>query len=284
VAGCTKLPTSRFVSRESGQVLELFRNFELEGFIQTRLSAAPKWVERRENHDVYSSQAGCHRPNHTKNDPALAPTPTTTTTAMSTIRSIAPSKFCRSVAASRSLITPRLLHTTLIAARASHGKAPLEEHVPGKDTNVSPILGEGNPKAKRPDYVVAEAPASEAKYDVPPGAFPSSSPYQNYQNTTPPDTLGKLTSSTAPAPAHPNLSKRVPRNESGVGESAAVRHTEAPGELGARGGGNYGAGLMDEKTTRPGEDGELPDVNEAPIFNAEHKSKLGNRDAWKERR
>lgn len=74
-------------------------------------------------------------------------------------------------------------------------------------------------------------------------------------------------------------------NESGVGESAAVRHRSAPGEMGARGGGHYGTDVMDKDTTKPGSDGELADRNPPPLSaESEEFSNKGLKDAWKARK
>jgi len=75
------------------------------------------------------------------------------------------------------------------------------------------------------------------------------------------------------------------KNESGVGESAAVRFGKAPGE---RGGGGYGGlGLMDKDGTRPGKGGVLSDRNPGPTDSdavVEKNSRLGVKDAWKTRK
>lgn len=92
-------------------------------------------------------------------------------------------------------------------------------------------------------------------------------------------------SSTSPNRAHPNLTKRVPHNEAGVGDSAAVRNHEAPGELAAKGGGYGGLGLMDAKTTRAPESGELAERNPPPIGEVgEEISRKGLKEAWKDRK
>ncbi|KIK62482.1 hypothetical protein GYMLUDRAFT_41935 [Collybiopsis luxurians FD-317 M1] len=92
-------------------------------------------------------------------------------------------------------------------------------------------------------------------------------------------------SSTSSSPAHPVLTRAVPHNESGVGESAAVRHSVAPGAMGQRGGSYGGTGLVDEQGTRPGQ-GSLGDRNPPPIDGqvVEKFSKLGVKDAWQARK
>ncbi|KAI0058801.1 hypothetical protein BV25DRAFT_1909047 [Artomyces pyxidatus] len=128
-------------------------------------------------------------------------------------------------------------------------------------------------------YVVSEPDPSDRPYAVPAGAYPTSAPYVNFMSTEAP--TAHVSSSTSSSVAHPTLTRRAPQNEAGVGESAAVRYRSAPGEMGGRGGGDGGLGLMDEATTRPGE-GELASRNPPPIQDVgEDIAKLGIRDAWK---
>lgn len=101
-----------------------------------------------------------------------------------------------------------------------------------------------SPSGRR-TYVVSEPDASSKYYEVPSGAYPTSAPYVNPTPTEAPDTHGAQVSSTSSTPlAHKQTIRTVPQNRSGVGESAAVRHAEAPGEMGKRGGsrwfGSYG--------------------------------------------
>ncbi|KAH9930033.1 uncharacterized protein B0H18DRAFT_994889 [Fomitopsis serialis] len=133
-------------------------------------------------------------------------------------------------------------------------------------------------------YVVSEPDPAHTPYEVPSGAYPTSAPYQNYAAADAPALAnGAQRSSTSASPAHPTLTRAVPQNESGVQESAAVRNGEAPGRM--RGGSGGGLGLMDEKSTRSGE-GSLPERNPAPDSPgvAERWSKLGNDNAWKDRK
>jgi hypothetical protein len=183
-------------------------------------------------------------------------------------------------ALSKRLPGTRSLHATRIAFNAP-GLSAIEENVPSH-IYVKQDIGTADPQGTT--YVVSEPEASAGNHDVPPGAYPSSSPYVNFAGGVRGRTMDALQSSTSSTPAHPETTKRVPTNESGVGESAAVRHTEAPGEMGKRGGGDGGLNLMDASGTRMGEKGELKDVNEAPIHNVERKARLGNENAWKERR
>ncbi|OCH94400.1 hypothetical protein OBBRIDRAFT_142966 [Obba rivulosa] len=116
-------------------------------------------------------------------------------------------------------------------------------------------------------YVVSQPDPADAPYEVPSGAYPTSAPYENYPPTEP-----------------PRGGQPVPQNESGVMESSAVRHSEAPGEMHRRGGSYGGTGMMDPKSTTPGQ-GELADRNPPPLHEtAEKFSKLGVDNAWKERR
>lgn len=91
-------------------------------------------------------------------------------------------------------------------------------------------------------------------------------------------------SSTSSSLAHPVLTRAVPQNESGVGESSAIRHADAPGSMGQRGGSEGGVGLADAQGTRAGE-GSLADRNPPPIESkvVEKFSKMG-KDAWQARK
>ncbi|EEB92784.1 hypothetical protein MPER_08659 [Moniliophthora perniciosa FA553] len=120
---------------------------------------------------------------------------------------------------------------------------------------------------------------------VPPGPFPTSAPYINHPPTEAPDYSGVQFSSTcADQVAHP-LTCKAPRHDGGVGDSAAVRYTEAPGEMGARGGSHIGEGMMDQHGTKPGE-GSLGERNPPPDVKgvAENNSAMGLREAWKTRK
>ncbi|KAI1797233.1 hypothetical protein LXA43DRAFT_969231 [Ganoderma leucocontextum] len=133
-------------------------------------------------------------------------------------------------------------------------------------------------------YVVSTPDPANTPYEVPSGAYPTSAPYQNYTRTEAPVPSGAQFASTSTGFAHP-LTNRVPRNESGVRESAAIRFRDAPGEMHARGGSYGGKGLADPAGTQKGPGGELPDVNLPPLFeNAERFSKAGVDNAWKERK
>jgi len=132
-------------------------------------------------------------------------------------------------------------------------------------------------------YVVSEPDPANTPYAVPYGAYPTSAPYVNFKATEAPNPERKHSSTSASLP-HFYTTRAVPRNPSGVGESAAVRYKEAPGEMGRKGGSYGGLGLMDESSTYQGA-AELPDRNPSPDSDvAAHWSKLSVQDAWKERK
>lgn len=133
-------------------------------------------------------------------------------------------------------------------------------------------------------YVVSSPDPANTPYEVPSGAYPTSAPYENYTRTEAPVPPNAQYASTAPGLAHP-ITGKVPRNDAGVGESAAIRYREAPGEMHARGGSYGGQGVVDAAGTRQGPDGELPDVNASPLHeNAPRFSQGGVDNAWKERK
>ncbi|KAH9902916.1 hypothetical protein C8Q73DRAFT_778029 [Cubamyces lactineus] len=147
------------------------------------------------------------------------------------------------------------------------------------DHSPDPFMGAAGHRT----YVVSQPDPANTPYQVPYGAYPTSAPYQNFTRTEAPVPEGAQHASTAPGLAHP-ITQKVPRNESGVGESAALRYREAPGEMHARGGSYGGQGLADASSTQQGQ-GELPDVNPPPLFeHAEKFSKAGVDNAWKERK
>lgn len=118
---------------------------------------------------------------------------------------------------------------------------------------------------------------------MPYGAYPTSAPYVNFKPTEAPNPEGIHASTSASLPHH-HTTRAVPRNAAGVGESAAVRYKEAPGEMGRRGGGYGGLRLMDESSTYQGA-AELPDRNSSPDSDvAAHWSKVSIQDARKERK
>lgn len=150
-----------------------------------------------------------------------------------------------------------------------------KQHEPSADPHVSHTGAR--------TYVVSQPDPADTPYAVPSGAYPSSAPYQNPAAVEEPGETAH--SSTSASAAQPATTNRVPRNDEGVGESAAVRHREAPGGMGRRGGSNTGLNLMDAETTKPGPDGELAERNPPPLqAKAEHFSKKGVDDAWKERK
>ncbi|EMD31334.1 hypothetical protein CERSUDRAFT_89209 [Gelatoporia subvermispora B] len=187
------------------------------------------------------------------------------------------SKHARSLSAARRFHSPfvqransPLTSPQSVASSAMNEKQ--DHHSP------DPTLSAGGTRT----YVVSQPDPADAPYEVPSGAYPTSAPYENFTPTEAPGAAQRA--STSPSFAHPALTKRVPQNESGVMESAAVRHGEAPGEMHQRGGSFGGAGLVDKQGTKPGE-GELADRNPPPLHEtAEKFSKLGVDNAWRERK
>jgi len=107
-------------------------------------------------------------------------------------------------------------------------------------------------------YVVNEPDPADSKYEIPTGAYHSTAPYEKLEEAKYEGYGGEKGvrdgSSTSSEVAHPITTKRVPRHEGGVGESAAVRSGSSPGEMGRRGGGDGGLGLMDKEGTKEGVD------------------------------
>lgn len=101
-------------------------------------------------------------------------------------------------------------------------------------------------------YVVSSPDPKDTHYEVPSGAFATSASYAPATATSAPNGQSFPHSSSSTSTAHPNTTNRVPKNDAGVGESAAVRWAEAPGEMGERGGSRAGLGMMDRKSTSPG--------------------------------
>jgi len=107
-------------------------------------------------------------------------------------------------------------------------------------------------------YVVNEPDPADSKYEIPTGAYHSTAPYEMLEEVEYQGYGGEKGvregSSTSSEVSHPVTTKRVPRHEGGVGESAAVRSGSSPGEMGKRGGGDGGLGLMDKEGTKEGVD------------------------------
>jgi hypothetical protein len=188
----------------------------------------------------------------------------------------------------------RALHTSraVLAGLPKGPKSPLERPPPSHST-VSPIGSnpEDTKAGKEAAYVQTQPKASDHGFAVPPGPFPSAQGYESYPATDRPSELDAPISSASPNRAHPVLTKKVPTNETGVrgdggiGASASVRHTTAPGEMGTEGGSHGGKDMADASTTKKGELGELPDVNDVPLFeNTERLAKAGVKDGWKQRK
>lgn len=108
-------------------------------------------------------------------------------------------------------------------------------------------------------YVVSEPDPSSKHYEVPTGAYPTTSPYQSFESVSYEGIEGRQRSSTSSDLAHPTLSKRVPKNGGGVG-------------------------MMDKE----GSDWELglAERNPGPTDSevVETSSRLGVKEAWKERK
>jgi len=135
-------------------------------------------------------------------------------------------------------------------------------------------------------YVVSEPDSSYKHYQVPAGAYPTSAPYVNFNATAAPETTGVEYSSTGgELLAHGFTTRAARHHPGGVGESAAVRFKAAPGEMGTKGGGYGGMGLMDKKGTVEGT-GKLGERNPQPDEPnvAEKFSKAGLDGAWKLRK
>ncbi|EJU05126.1 hypothetical protein DACRYDRAFT_14186 [Dacryopinax primogenitus] len=129
-------------------------------------------------------------------------------------------------------------------------------------------------------YVVSQPEHKNTPYDVPAGAFPTSSPYDLYASTQKPQFSGQP-SSTSSTAAHPNTTNRVPRVEDTYpyGSSSAVRHNDAPGEM-AKGSGK-GVHLSEGVRVTPGTGGELASRNGWP---SEEQGKAGLDEAGKMRK
>ena len=103
-------------------------------------------------------------------------------------------------------------------------------------------------------YVVNEPDPADSKYEIPTGAYHSTAPYEKSKEVEHEGHGAREGSSSSSELAHPATTKRVPRHEGGAGESAAVRFGSSPGEMGQRGGGDGGLGLMDKEGTKEGVD------------------------------
>ncbi|KAF8842094.1 hypothetical protein BDN67DRAFT_966264 [Paxillus ammoniavirescens] len=75
-------------------------------------------------------------------------------------------------------------------------------------------------------YVVSEPDPANSPYEVPSGAYSTSTPYVNLSQTTAPNPGGTHSSTSSSTP-HPSTTSAVPKNEAGIGESAAVRNAKA---------------------------------------------------------
>ncbi|KAF8071990.1 hypothetical protein FPV67DRAFT_1483422 [Lyophyllum atratum] len=130
-------------------------------------------------------------------------------------------------------------------------------------------------------YVVSQPDVSSKFYEVPSGAYPTSSPYINFAATEAPASGAQVSSTSSSPHAHEQTIRTVPTHPGGVGASAAVRYAKAPGHMGE--GSEGGLGLMDKEGTlppqsTPTERNPQPDGDVAEEF-----SKKGL-DAWKDRK
>lgn len=140
------------------------------------------------------------------------------------------------------------------------------------------------PSAGNRTYVVSQPDASASHYEVPSGAYPTSSPYVNYAPAEAPNYKDAQVSSTSSGPAHEFTTRAAPQHFGGVGASSAIRHATAPGEMGEKGGSFGGLSMMDKEGCTPGE-GELAERNPPPDGDAaERFSKAGVDGAWKLRK
>ncbi|KAI0076215.1 hypothetical protein K474DRAFT_1663341 [Panus rudis PR-1116 ss-1] len=207
---------------------------------------------------------------------------------MSSIRALA--KHARSL--SRTVQTRPIAHIRDFHspfALLSSSESPLTSPPPPPQAALYEKQSEYSPEprvssAGTQTYVVSDPDPANTPYEVPSGAYPTSAPYQEYTRTEAPSNAPRA--STANAYAHPITTNAVPHNESGVGDSAAVRHREAQGELHAKGGSYGGLGLMDKEGTTKKSSAELADRNPPPDRPdvAEKFSKLGVDNAWKARK
>ncbi|TFK45795.1 hypothetical protein OE88DRAFT_1639284 [Heliocybe sulcata] len=171
----------------------------------------------------------------------------------------------------------RAFHSPFVALSQSPLTAP-----PSPQANVAGIYEKNIEYNSEPTvnangsyhYVVSQPDPNHTPYAVPSGAYPTSAPYVNYTATERPEVLDAPSSSTSPTPAHPTLSRAVPRNDAGVGQSAGVRHEGNPGK---------GTELMDNSSTKGSDN--LQERNPPPIQDVGEKfGNMGNKDAWKARK
>lgn len=140
----------------------------------------------------------------------------------------------------------RAFHSPFVALSASSrlttpsssATAPIYEKQ--HDTSPEPHLSSSGTRT----YVVSEPDPSNTPYEVPSGAYPTSAPYVSFASSTTPNPEARHSST--------NASLLHSYNTRTVGESAAVRNTEVPGEMSHRGGSHGGVGLMDAASTKPG--------------------------------
>ncbi|KAF4613551.1 hypothetical protein D9613_007626 [Agrocybe pediades] len=194
----------------------------------------------------------------------------------------------RAVRATKNSIGTRAFHSPF----AVLGTSPLTTPNTTKDISAQyekqydhPAEPLTSPNTGYRTYVVSEPDPANNRYKVPAGAYPTSSPYVNFTPTSAPDVVGAQYSSTsADLLAHGFTTRAARHHTGGVGESSTLRYKSAPGEMGAKGGGYGGAGLVDEAGSEEGV-GTLADRNPPPDGEAAEKfSKAGVDGAWKLRK
>ncbi|KAI5981490.1 hypothetical protein EDC04DRAFT_1975576 [Pisolithus marmoratus] len=159
----------------------------------------------------------------------------------------------------------RAFHSPFVALKAT-SQSPLTSS-PAPSATISPISASLSSYEKEVDdnasephvssagtrtYVVSEPDPSNTAYEVPMVPTPPLPPTSITHSQMHPRIQRVNTAPRATQPHPYNKCPCRPQNEYGIGESAAVRNAEAPGEMGRRGGSYGGLGLMDEKTSTPG--------------------------------
>ncbi|KAI9570504.1 hypothetical protein HD554DRAFT_1981892, partial [Boletus coccyginus] len=114
----------------------------------------------------------------------------------------------------------RQFHSPFVVLNATNHLAPTSPATPTYEKQVDdspePHLSSSGTRT----YVVSQPDPSNTPYQVPSGAYPTSASYLNSTPTTTPIPEGPSSSYNTRPAAH---------KEAGVGQSAAVRNTAAPG-------------------------------------------------------
>jgi hypothetical protein len=171
----------------------------------------------------------------------------------------------------RSTTTLRAQHYPRLSFRSFHSPfSPSASSSPSSNNNHSTIYEKQLDHSPQPTtsdsgtqtYVVSEPDPSDKYYEVPSGAYSTTTPYQTFDTVAHDGIQHKQMSSMSSSLAHPTLSQRVPYNE-------------------------RGDGMMDKEGTNVGKGGTLADRNPGPTHSdavVERNSRLGVMDAWKERK